>query len=160
MRQNVTVAQVKSASSTGSVAPGSSGEDRPAQVAETAATLTSITIQDSQQEILHEQQHQAVVVVEADPDQDGEIRLLDELRQMGILPDQGRQLIASYGSERVLVVLRQTQKQARVNPVGYLIQALRDNWQFEEPTSNRRQTEPERDASIYITGKYAEFIQW
>ncbi len=158
--QNAPVAEVKPTPSIGSVAPTSSGENRPAQMAQTAATLTSITIQDSQHEIRHEQQHPAVVVVEADTDRDCEIRLLDELRQMGILPDQGRQLMAAYGSERVLVVLRQAQNQARLNPAGYLIRALRDNWQFEQPSYNRRQTEPERDASTYITGKYAEFIQW
>ncbi len=158
--QNMPVTQAKSAASTGSVAPISSGDNRPAQLAETAATLTSITIQDSQHEIRHEQQHQAVGVVEADPDQECEVMLLDELRQMGILSNQGRQLMTAYGSERVLAVLRQTQKQARVNPAGYLIRALRDNWQFEQTSYNRRQSEPERDASIYITGKYAEFIQW
>ncbi len=38
--------------------------------------------------------------------------------------------------------------------------ALRDNWQFEQTNHNSRQTEPERDANTYITGKYAEFIQW
>ncbi len=158
--QNAPVAQVKPTPSTGAVVPGSSGDNHPAQIAQTASPTTSITIQDSQHEILHEQQHRAVVVVETDPDRDGEIRLLDELRQMGILSNQGRQLVTAYGSERVLVVLRQTQKQARVNPAGYLIRALRDNWQFEQTSYNRRQNEPERDASIYITGKYAEFIQW
>lgn len=85
--------------------------------------------------------------------------LLDDLRQMGILPNQGRQLVAAYGSERVLAVLRQTRKQARVNPAGYLIRALRDHWQFEQPAFTRRQTEPERDVNTYITGKYADFIQ-
>jgi hypothetical protein len=81
-------------------------------------------------------------------------QLENRLQSIGISAAKAINLITQYGYERVREVCEQVEKQHLGNPAGYLIRALRENWQW-KPSVTAHNTP---DGKAYITGPYAAFI--
>lgn len=83
----------------------------------------------------------------------------------GLSPEQMQALIDHFGAARMREVLNNLDKQKHVgNPVGWVIVALRDNWQFGRASKNKADMPPmgssSEEVARYFGGKYFSFIQW
>jgi hypothetical protein len=56
--------------------------------------------------------------------------ILEAKKIKGISDHSARRLVAQYGTERIMAVAPLAQQQGRINPAGWFIQALKENWQF------------------------------
>lgn len=56
--------------------------------------------------------------------------ILQAKKIKGISDHAARRLVAQYGTERIMAVAPLALQRGRVNPAGWLIQALKENWQF------------------------------
>lgn len=59
-----------------------------------------------------------------------EQQAIQEIKSLGIAGANAQQLVAAYGGERVLSQAQLARQNAKRNPAGWLIESLRENWQF------------------------------
>lgn len=55
---------------------------------------------------------------------------IQEIKNLGINAANAQQIVAAYGGERVLTQVHLARQNAKRNPAGWLIESLRENWQF------------------------------
>lgn len=56
--------------------------------------------------------------------------ILQAKKIKGISDHAARRLVAEYGTERIMAVAPLALQRGRVNPAGWFVQALKENWQF------------------------------
>lgn len=83
--------------------------------------------------------------------------ILIELGKLGISSPIAVQLVEKYGQQRVKTVIGQSKHQKCINPAGYIIRALKENWTFY--SVHEKEDYASGNGLAYITGKYAAFIQ-
>jgi hypothetical protein len=123
--------------------------ESPIRSVKNTQSITSIPALESTNNYQIEPPQKAPIVV-VEPNH----QLSNRLQSIGISPLKAIHLITLYGCERVSEVCEQVEKQHLDNPAGYLVRALRENWQW-MPVKREGQS---FDGQAYITGTYADFI--
>ena len=132
------------------------GENEPIYSAESAKSITDSDSQTRHQINDQSIQHNSYSTVVVDTESQKKKEILQALGKLGISYLRAAQLLEQYGYKKVNVVVEHAQDQKCINPAGYVIRALKENWTF--------WSKPEKDdyayddGKRYITGKYAAFI--
>ncbi|MEP6984388.1 MAG: hypothetical protein ABI970_02240, partial [Chloroflexota bacterium] len=136
--------------------PDSLDEDEPIHSAESAQSITDSDLQTEQHKNHQAIQHNSYSVAVVDTEKEKR-EIIQSLEKLGISYLKAKEFIEKYGRKRIAEVVEHAQEQKCINPAGYVIRALKENWTF---CSRRAKDDYICDNGLkYITGKYAEFIQ-
>jgi hypothetical protein len=132
-------------------APNRLVQENPMHSAKSAQSITSIPTLNSTKHYQHQPPQPTVVVVDEIPDQ-----LAKRLVSIGLNAPRVQELCRQYGEQRLREVCDQMEGQRLTNPAGYLIRALRENWQWKgsAPVFDGF------DGQAYVTGPYAAFMRF
>jgi hypothetical protein len=132
------------------------GDNEPIHSVESAQSITDSDSQTKQHNDYQSIQHNSYSAAVVETEREEEKEILVSLGNFGVEYLKAKQLIDKHGYKRVAEVVQHTKNQDRKNPAGYIIQALSENWTF--------WSKPVKDdyacgnGEVYITGKYAAFI--
>ncbi len=132
------------------------GEGEPIHSAESAKSITDSNSQTRQHNNYQSIQHSSYSAAVVDSKREEEKEILVSLANFGIGYPKAKELIDKHGTKRVAEVIKHAKDQECTKPAGYIIRALKENWEF--------WSKPIKDdyacgsGLAYITGKYAAFI--
>jgi hypothetical protein len=136
--------------------PDSFGEEEPTHSAESAKSITDSDLQTKQHKNYQAIQHNSYSAAVVDTEREEKQEILQSLGKLGISYLKGKELIEKHGQKRIAEVAEHAQDKKCINPAGYVIRALKENWTFW--SKPEKDDYPYDDGKKYITGKYAAFI--